>query len=62
MEPVAASSGRAFHPKISVFWDNDESRVLVGSGNLTFNGWGGSVEVLEHLHRSFAADAIAAVL
>ncbi len=59
VEPVAVSSGRAFHPKISVFSDKDESHVLVGSGNLTFNGWGGNVEVLEHLHPSFAADAIA---
>lgn len=56
VEPVAVSSGRAFHPKISVFSDRDESHVLVGSGNLTFNGWGGNVEVLEHLHPSFAAD------
>jgi len=59
VEPVAVASGRAFHPKISVFSDKDESHVLVGSGNLTFNGWGGNVEVLEHLHPSFAADAIA---
>jgi hypothetical protein len=59
VEPVAVSSGRAFHPKISVFADKDESHVLVGSGNLTFNGWGGNVEVLEHLHPSFAADAVA---
>ena len=56
--PVAVSSGRAFHPKISVFSDSDESHVLVGSGNLTFNGWGSNVEVLEHLHPSFAADVI----
>jgi hypothetical protein len=31
VEPVAVSSGRAFHPKISVFSDKDESHVLVGS-------------------------------
>ena len=30
----------------------------VGSGNLTFGGWGGNCEVLEHLHADFAADAI----
>ncbi len=40
VEPVAVSSGRAFHPKISVFSDKEDSHVLVGSGNLTFNGWG----------------------
>ena len=48
VEPVAVSSGRAFRPKISVFSDKDESHVLVGSGNLTFNRWGGNVEILEH--------------
>jgi hypothetical protein len=58
VEPVAVSSGCAFHPKISVLSDKDECHVLVGSGNLTFNGWGGNIEVQEHLHPSFAADAI----
>src|ERR1700728_4118833 len=58
VEPVAVSSG-VFHPKISVLTDNDESHLLVSSGNLTFGGWGGNCEVLEHLHPSFAADAIA---
>lgn len=55
VEPVSVSSGYAFHPKISVLWDEEECHVLVGSGNLTFNGWGGNVEFLEHLHPSFAA-------
>lgn len=41
-----------FHPKVS---------VLVGSGNLTFGGWGGNLETVEHLHPSFAPDAIADV-
>ena len=59
VEPVSVSSGYAFHPKISVLSDQDECHLLVGSGNLTFNGWGGNIEVLEHLHPSFAADAIA---
>jgi hypothetical protein len=58
VEPVAVSSG-VFHPKISVLSDANECHLLVGSGNLTFNGWGGNVEVLEHLHPGFAADAIA---
>jgi hypothetical protein len=40
VEPVAVSSGYAFHPKISVLSDKDECHVLVGSGNLTFHGWG----------------------
>jgi hypothetical protein len=58
VEPVAVSSG-VFHPKISVLSGTDECHLLVGSGNLTFGGWGGNCEVLEHLHPDFAADAIA---
>jgi phosphatidylserine/phosphatidylglycerophosphate/cardiolipin synthase-like enzyme len=51
VEPVAVSSGEsAFHPKVSVFSGKDECQLLVGSGNLTFNGWGGNFEILEHLH------------
>jgi hypothetical protein len=57
VEPVSVSSG-AFHPKISVLTSAEECHLLVGSGNLTFGGWGGNCEVLEHLHPSFAADAI----
>lgn len=56
VEPVAVCSG-VFHPKVSVFSGGDECHLLVGSGNLTFNGWGGNCEVFEHLHPSFAADA-----
>lgn len=58
VEPVTVSSG-VFHPKISVLSGTDECHLLVGSGNLTFGGWGGNCEVLEHLHPDFAADAIA---
>jgi hypothetical protein len=58
VEPVVVSSG-VFHPKISVLSGTDECHLLVGSGNLTFGGWGGNCEVLEHLHPDFAADAIA---
>lgn len=58
VEPVAVSSG-VFHPKISVFSGRDDCHLLVGSGNLTFGGWGANFEVLEHLHPSFAADAFA---
>jgi hypothetical protein len=58
VEPVSVSNG-VFHPKISIFAADDDCHMLVGSGNLTFGGWGGSCEVLEHLHPSFAPDAIA---
>jgi hypothetical protein len=57
VEPVSVTGG-VFHPKISVFAAEEECHLLVGSGNLTFGGWGGNCEVLEHLHPSFAADAI----
>ena len=57
VEPIAVTSG-VFHPKVSVFISTDECHVLVGSGNLTFGGWGSNCEVLEHLHAGFAVDAI----
>ncbi len=57
VEPVAVATG-VFHPKVSVLCTDEECHLLVGSGNLTFGGWGGNFEVIEHLHPSFAADAI----
>ena len=57
VEPIACTTG-VFHPKISVFTTADDAHLLVGSGNLTFGGWGGNLELIEHLHPSFAADAI----
>src|SRR6204780_876473 len=57
VEPVSVTGG-VFHPKLSVLSAGEECHVLVGSGNLTFGGWGGNCEVLEHLHPSFAGDAI----
>lgn len=57
IEPVVCTTG-VFHPKLSVFASEDDIHLLVGSGNLTFGGWGGNIEVVEHLHPSFAPDAI----
>lgn len=57
IEPIECRTG-VFHPKLSVFEAPDDLHLLVGSGNLTFGGWGGNLEVTEHLHPSFAADAI----
>jgi hypothetical protein len=57
VESVSVSAG-VFHPKISVLYSTEECHLLVGAGNLTFGGWGGNCEVLEHRHPSFAADAI----
>lgn len=57
VEPVSVANG-VFHPKISVFVGEGDCHLLVGSGNLTFGGWGGNYEVVEHLHSSLAPDAI----
>lgn len=56
IEPVACLGG-VFHPKLSIFAGIDDAHLLVSSGNLTFGGWGGNLELTEHLHPSFAADA-----
>ncbi len=56
LEPVAVSGG-VFHPKIGAFIADDDAMLIVGSGNLTFGGWAGNLEVVEHLHPSFAASA-----
>ncbi len=47
--PVHQNAG-VFHPKISAFLDEEDAHLLVGSGNLTFGGWGGNAELLEHFH------------
>lgn len=47
--PVKLSGG-VFHPKIALMADaGGEVRATVGSGNLTFGGWGYNNEVLEFL-------------
>ena len=57
IEPVACSNHGVFHPKIAALFTDDDAHLLIGSGNLTFAGWGGNLELAEHLHPSFAADA-----
>ncbi len=56
LEPVHCTTG-VFHPKLSIFVGGNDAHLLVGSGNLTFGGWGMNCETIEHLHPSFAADA-----
>jgi hypothetical protein len=58
VEPLKVDRG-IFHPKVNVLASENDCHVMVGSGNLTFGGWGQNCEVVEHLHPSFAADAIA---
>jgi len=55
VEPINVARG-VFHPKVSVL-EGEDTHLLIGSGNLTFSGWGGNLECLEHLHPSFASDA-----
>jgi len=47
--PVHNQQG-VFHPKVSVFLNDGDAHILVGSGNLTFGGWGGNLEVTDHFH------------
>lgn len=56
LEPVAVDQG-CFHPKIALLMSDSDAHILVGSGNLTFGGWGVNLESVEHLHPSFAAPA-----
>src|ERR1019366_5811633 len=47
--PVKVKNG-VFHPKIAVLIDDQGTvRATVGSGNLSFGGWGYNTEVLDVL-------------
>ena len=47
--PVRVERG-VFHPKIGIMADEESTvRAIVGSGNLTFGGWGYNTEVLDVL-------------
>lgn len=48
IEPVRSTSG-IFHPKLSALVAADGPQLLIGSGNLTFGGWGRNVELVEYL-------------
>src|ERR1035437_1763966 len=56
VEPVAVDDG-CFHPKLMPLTSPQEAHLVVGSGNLTFGGWGSNLECVEHLHPGVAADA-----
>lgn len=55
LEPVKVSTGY-FHPKLMTLLGKNDAHLVIGSGNLTFGGWGVNLECAEHLHFSFAAD------
>src|SRR2546426_10488821 len=48
LAPVLVDHG-IFHPKIMLLLGPDGPRAVIGSGNLTFNGWGGNLELLGYL-------------
>jgi hypothetical protein len=56
--PLKVASG-CFHPKIMLLDGPDGLRATVGSGNLTFGGWGHNVETLDLLVPALAAAAFA---
>lgn len=56
LEPIRVNAG-CFHPKLMALLGKNDAHLVIGSGNLTFGGWGLNLECAEHLHYSFAADA-----
>ncbi len=43
--PVRLENQRAFHPKLALLIGPERGRLMIGSGNLTFTGWGHNHEV-----------------
>jgi hypothetical protein len=58
VEPVAVTGG-VFHAKICSLVGESGSHLIIGSGNLTFGGWGCNMEVVEHLTAAAHASAFA---
>lgn len=60
VHPVVVRTG-IFHPKLVYLWPEDEDgdMLLVGSGNLTYAGHGGNLEVFEVLRPEMHASAFA---
>jgi hypothetical protein len=55
--PVSVDNKGIFHPKIMLLTGSIGPRAAIGSGNITFNGWGGNLEMLDYLAPSNAARA-----
>jgi hypothetical protein len=58
LSPVCVNEG-IFHPKIMVLVGPDGPRAAIGSGNLTFNGWGGNLEMVDYIAPASAPQAFA---
>lgn len=57
--PVRVIGGHCFHPKLSVVVGKEGARAMVGSGNMTFMGWGGNLEFMDYLAPEAAPAAFA---
>lgn len=53
---------RVFHPKAALLLYRDFARLLVGSGNLTFPGYGGNTELFHCVDLAYASSADASLL
>lgn len=60
VEPVTVAGG-VFHAKLCSLVGENGPHLVVGSGNLTFGGWGCNVEVIDHLIPGAHAAAFADV-
>lgn len=47
--PINIGAFQAFHPKIILLLGSEQARLLVGSGNLTFNGYGDNLEIFTQI-------------
>jgi hypothetical protein len=47
--PVSVDDKGIFHPKVILLTGSDGPRAIIGSGNITFNGWGGNLELLDYI-------------
>lgn len=56
--PLAMDKG-IFHPKLMLLHGDAGIRATIGSGNLTFRGWGRNIEVIEYLHPEIEPAAFA---
>lgn len=60
VEPVNVDAG-VFHPKLCSLLGENGPHLILGSGNLTFGGWGCNLEVIDHLIPAAHAAAFADV-
>jgi hypothetical protein len=57
-----AETNGAFHPKLLLRVGNQGARLILGSGNLTFGGWGGNRELTYRLNLDAAQTGSASIV